>query len=112
MKKIPLRLQMLSSKRKKIILVAVVATVIGGFAVKSKMSSSRKSDRGETYKVVRKDIEHKLHLTGKIVPVSSMVVTAPQNGRVVEINVQEGTQVKNGTCCLLCDWKRVGSKSC
>lgn len=53
-------------------------------------------DEKPTYNVTRKSISHSLNLAGKIVPVHSTVITPRQSGRIVEIRVQEGSQVKAG----------------
>jgi len=83
-----------SQRRRWQIAAAIVVIMAAGAIFKTISKRGNRNSDLRTFTVMRKDIEHKLHLTGRIVPVSAMVVTAPQNGRIVEINVQEGTQVK------------------
>ena len=73
---------------------AILVASLGWYGMK-KFKRGGTSD-AKTYTVERRNISHELQLTGKIVPASSMVIAAPQAGRIVEILVQEGAQVKTG----------------
>lgn len=84
------------SKRKWLWIFSATLLVAGiaGYRISKKGNS--KSDEKLSFKVTRKSITHSLNLAGKIVPLTSTVITPRQSGRIVTINVQEGTQVKAG----------------
>jgi HlyD family secretion protein/macrolide-specific efflux system membrane fusion protein len=78
------------------VIAAVVLVALGGGAVWLAKRRGRDGDDRSAYKVERKSIAHTLQLAGKIIPVTSMVITPRQSGRIVEIAVQEGQKVAEG----------------
>lgn len=93
----PSRAKKPSIARKKWFWIAAALTsviVAGTWAGMRKGKSP--ADEKKSYIVTRKSISHSLNLAGKIVPVHSTVIVPRQSGRIVDIRVQEGSQVKSG----------------
>src|SRR4051794_9546325 len=91
-------------KRRKIYGFLTLILVAGAVALAFRFlgPGGRESDSQQvrSYVVTRKDIAHKLNLSGRIVPVSSTVITPRQSGRIVELKVKEGSKVRAGDVLL------------
>jgi HlyD family secretion protein len=86
---------MLKRRRVLVSALALTAAVAVSAGVYWKRRSRAPSEE-ELVSVTRRTIAHTLEITGKIVPVESMVIMPRQSGRIVEIAVKEGAQVKEG----------------
>ncbi len=74
---------------------AFLLLILGGFfAIKSFRSGGE--SKTKTASVIKKNIVQSLQLSGKVVPEKTMVITAQQSGRIVELNVKEGAKVDTG----------------
>lgn len=78
-----------------LILLVLVGGIAGGAAYWRKRGRRGRGD-SQTTVVIRKSISHTLQLAGKVIPINSVVVTPRQSGRIIEIKVQEGSQVQEG----------------
>lgn len=86
----------MASRRLKLIVagsVLLTSAVAVGLRLRAK---AKQRDEITTYTVTRKTVQHTLQLAGRVIPVTSLVITPRQSGRVAAIAVQEGAQVKEG----------------
>lgn len=83
-------------RRWKLAVAIVLALGLVGGGVYVAKRRSAKTEETKTYKVARKSIAHTLQIAGKVIPVSSIVITPRQSGRIVDLAVQEGAQVNAG----------------
>ncbi len=86
----------MASRRLKLSIVGTVLVLAAvGFGLRQRARAKQRDDV-TTYTVSRKTVQHTLQLAGRVVPVTSLVITPRQSGRVAAIAVQEGAQVKEG----------------
>ena len=78
--------------KKLLIFLIVVSTISLGLGFRF-WQQRQKNVEKPIYTATRKDLVHQLSITGKVLPIESMVVTAPQEGRILEILVQSGALV-------------------
>ena len=87
-------------RRKKIIILVVIALVLGVLALKA---FSKKSDpviTVQTDKVTRRNLTETVVANGKIQPIVQVHISPEVSGEIIELAVKEGQQVKKGDLLL------------
>ncbi|MBN2424515.1 MAG: efflux RND transporter periplasmic adaptor subunit, partial [Calditrichaceae bacterium] len=87
---------------KKIIIGAVIIIVVGAF-VAFNLLKKEKGVEVTTEKVVRGTVQQKVTGSGQIKPEVEVKVSAQAAGKIVELNVKEGDQVKKGQLLVALD---------
>lgn len=83
-------------KRRRIYLGVGLLVLLIALGLAYKTFQSKGSEATKIATVTRKTIVQSLQLSGKVVPEKTMVITAQQSGRILELNVKEGAKVEPG----------------
>ncbi len=91
------------SRGKKILIGVAVAAVLGVMAILALRGSGGKETEVRAEKVQRRDLVARVAATGHIEPKRLVDISADVSGRVVELNVEEGDEVREGDLLLVID---------
>lgn len=94
------------SKKKILILGAVVVVVVGGVVAMNAGRSGKKGASVLTEKVTSGDLEQQVAATGKVVPPTEVKISANVSGRIMRILVEEGDAVSKGDLLVELDRER------
>lgn len=82
-------------KRKKLLVVIVIASIVGVLVYRN-FTSGAKSDQPESHKVEKGTVKEELVLSGKIDADEYVALSYPVSGKVTWVGVKEGDKVKKG----------------
>jgi HlyD family secretion protein len=92
-------------KRTKIVLAVVGLVAAGAFVGVKRSLSQKETVEVETHAIAKKDLAAIIQASGKIRPKTMVDVSAAVSGKVMEVAVKEGDEVKRGQLLLRIDPK-------
>jgi HlyD family secretion protein len=92
-------------RRSKIVLSVVGLLAVGAYVLVKRSLAQKETVEVETHAIVKKDLASIIQASGKIRPKTMVDVSAAVSGKVMEVAVKEGDEVKKGQLLLRIDPK-------